>query len=78
MAEPLEKILSEELAAGNAIAEVSEWPPKCQLLVILRYPFRRKYGTSEDVTFAKINDPHYWLAEYRYQGGLQTLACRPI
>lgn len=76
MAAPLEQILSAELDAGNAIAEISAWPPRCHLLVILKYPFRGKYATSEDVQFETINDPHYWLAEYRYQGGIQTLACR--
>lgn len=75
LAEPLKKILEAELAAGNEIKEVSAWPPKCQLLVILRRSFKTQYATTPDLQFEAINDPHYWQAEYRYRGGLQTLAC---
>jgi len=75
MASPLQAILDAELAGGNEVAEVSAWPPKCQLLVILRHPFQTSYAGSEEVEFASINDTHYWKAEYRYKGGLQTLAC---
>jgi hypothetical protein len=76
MASPLQAILDAELAAGNEVAEVTAWPPKCQLLVILREPFRRSYTMSEGVEFAEINDGHYWKSEYRYNGGMHTLACR--
>jgi hypothetical protein len=75
MASPLQAILTAELASGNEVGEVSAWPPKCQLLVILRHPFQRSYATSEEVEFASINDSHYWKAEYRYKNGVQTLAC---
>ena len=75
MAAPLQKILEAELAAGNEVKEVSSWPPKCALLVILRRPFSQAYAQNSDVEFAAINDTHYWKAEYRYKGGVQTLAC---
>lgn len=75
MAAPLQKILDAELAAGNEIKEVSSYPPKCALLVILRRPFSLAYAEDSDVEFAAINDTHYWKAEYRYKGGQQTLAC---
>jgi hypothetical protein len=76
LAAPLQAILDAELSAGNEVVEASSWPPKCELIVILRHPFRRAHATSEDVEFAEINDPHYWKAEYRYNGGMHTLACR--
>jgi hypothetical protein len=78
MARPLQEILEAELVAGNTIAEVSSWPPKCGLLVILRRPFARAYELTPDLEFAEINDTHYWKSEYRYKGGVQVqaLACR--
>jgi len=75
MAVPLQGILEEELARGNAVVEVGNWPPKCELLVLLRSPFHRDYSPLPGVEFALINDPHYWQAEYSYRGGQQTLAC---
>ena len=75
MAKPLQVILEAELAAGNSIAEISSWPPKCGLLVILRRAFAQAYELSPDVEFAEINDTHYWKSEYRYKGGAQALAC---
>ncbi|HZX27626.1 MAG TPA: hypothetical protein VFF16_11180 [Telluria sp.] len=44
--------------------------------MILENEFQGSYAVGDDVEFAQINDPHYWLAEYRYQGGVQTLACK--
>ncbi len=75
MAAPLQGILEAELAFGNTIAQVSDWPPKCQLLVILRSPFHRDYLPLHEIEFATIDDPHYWKAEYNYKEGQQTLAC---
>jgi hypothetical protein len=76
LAAPLQVILNAELAAGNEIAEASAWPPKCELLIILREPFHRPYATSGGVEFVEINDGHYWKSEYRYNNGMHTLACR--
>lgn len=73
---PLQLILEAELAAGNSIAEVADWSPKCRLLVILAREFLLKPDLPDDVTFYQINDSHYWKAEYRYKGGVQVLACR--
>jgi hypothetical protein len=75
LASPLAEILQAELAAGNQIAETSAWPPKCELLVILRRPFTQPYPLPDSVELEAVNDPHYWLAEYRFRGGLHTLAC---
>lgn len=75
MAAPLQRILDAELAAGNEVTEVSAWPPKCALLVILRRPFSQTYAEDNNVEFSETNDSHYWKAEYQFKGGLQTLAC---
>lgn len=75
LSEPLKKILDAELALGNQIQEISAWPPRCHLLVILRKPFNHQYEVGPDVEFAEINDTHYWKSEYRYRGGIQALAC---
>ena len=74
-ASPLQSILDAELARGNEIAEITDWPPVCHLLVILRKPFHDSYSLP-DVEYEQINDSHYWQAEYRFMGGKQTLACR--
>ena len=76
MAPPLQSILDAELARGNKVIEVADWPPKCHLLVILALPFQRSYLPLEDVEYQDVNDTHYWKAEYRYRGGLQCLACK--
>ena len=76
MAAPLQQILEAEIKAGNFVAEVSAWPPKCTLLVILGRSFITKRERSPDVTFHEINDTYYWKAEYRYQDGTETLACK--
>jgi hypothetical protein len=45
-----------------------------ELTRIPRRPFSQAYAQDSDVEFAAINDTHYWKAEYRYKGGVQTLA----
>ena len=75
LSEPLKKILDAELELGNQIQEVSAWPPRCQLLVILQRPFNHQYEVGLNVEFAEINDRNYWKSEYRYRGGTQVLAC---
>jgi hypothetical protein len=76
MALPLQTILEAELAAGNRIVEVTAWPPKCGLLVVLAKSFLTPPTLHDDVSFHQIDDTHYWNAEYRYCGGVQVLACR--
>jgi hypothetical protein len=75
MAAPLQVILEAELSSGNAIAEVSSWPPKCRLLVVLRHPFHAPYSTLAGIEYADVNDPHYWKSEYRLVDGEEVLAC---
>jgi hypothetical protein len=75
LAPALQGILDAELAHGNEISEVTDWPPVCELLVILRKPFHESYLPLANVEYAHINDSHYWKAEYRVMGGKQTLAC---
>lgn len=71
----LNEILEKEIAAGNKISEVTDWPPKCKKLVILEYSFKENYAT-EGLTYKVVNDPHYWYAEYMAQDGSECLACR--
>lgn len=71
----LQSILLSELARGNRILEVGDWPPKCRLFVLLERPFKRKYALTAGIAYAALNDPHYWQAEYRYDGGIECLAC---
>lgn len=75
LAAPLRMILEAELARGNVIDEVADWPPQCELLVILRHPFATAYPTGAGVAFTAIEDRHYWKSEYNLDGGRQTLAC---
>jgi len=75
MSGPLQAILETELACGNTIAEVSAWPPKCSLFVLLRKRFSGGHPVHPDVAYAEMNDSHYWKAEYRYKGGAEALAC---
>ena len=78
MEPPLQAILEAELAKGNEIREVSGWPPKCKLLVILQYRFAGSYEVTGEIEFRTLNDPHYWYSEYKFKGGVQTLACHPL
>lgn len=71
----LNEILNEELAAGNKIAEDTNWPPDCEKLIILEYSFKKKYPT-EKLNYKVINDPHYWYSEYATLDGRECLACR--
>ncbi len=71
----LQSILLSELARGNRILEVGDWPPKCRLFVLLERPFKRKYALVPGVAYVALNDPHYWQAEYRYGDGVECLAC---
>ncbi|HBP1105790.1 hypothetical protein ACET47_08540 [Pseudomonas aeruginosa] len=75
---PLQLILQAELGLGNRIREVSEWPPHCRKLVLLDRPFKTKHPLASGVEFEKLNDPHYWMAEYRFEvepGVWECLAC---
>lgn len=75
---PLQLILQAELGSGNSIRETSEWPPHCRVLVLLDRPFKRRYALQPGVVFRKVNDPHYWKAEYAFEvepGLWECLAC---
>lgn len=71
----LRRILNAELAAGNAIAEVADWPPHCELFVLLRRPFQCSHVPRPGVVFTAVDDRHYWKSEFSVDGGRQTLAC---
>ncbi|HNV74143.1 MAG: hypothetical protein IPF87_05320 [Gemmatimonadetes bacterium] len=63
----LRLLLDVELAAGNAIREVGrDFPVPGSLVVQLREPFRQKPVVLPDgVTHLAVNDPHWWMDEYR-------------
>lgn len=76
MVPALQAILMSELALGNSIAEVAEWPPRCRLLVILSRPFRVRHPLAAGLSYEELNDPHYWKAGYHDRDGSECLACR--
>ena len=47
----LRRVLEAELARGNVIDQVADWPPACELLVILRHPFAADYPVGASVAF---------------------------
>lgn len=76
LALPLREILDAELAAGNTVAEISDWPPKCAVFVLLGSPFLTGPHNGHDLQYRCVNDQHYWKADYLYRNGEQCLACR--
>ena len=75
MVRALQAILDAELARGNSILSLGDRPPDCRLFVQLARPFRKRYPAPPGVTYAALNDPHYWKAEYRTADGSECLAC---
>ena len=75
MVRALQAILDAELARGNSILSVGDWPPDCRLFVQLARPFGRRYPPPPGIIYAALNDPHYWKAEYRTADGSECLAC---
>ncbi|WP_200964643.1 hypothetical protein [Bosea sp. Root483D1] len=43
--------------------------------MILQRPFRKRYTLTAGLDYEDIDDPHYWKAEYRHDGGRHCLAC---
>lgn len=70
----LNAILQMELTNGNEVAEQSAWPPKCKNLIILKRRFRQQYDAG-DLNYRRINDRHYWYAEYSTSNNSECLAC---
>lgn len=71
----LNEILKSELARGNEVAEESTWSPKLKKLVILKRRFHHPYATG-NLGYRKIDDPHYWYAEYSTSNQAECLACK--
>jgi hypothetical protein len=70
----LKAILDAELAAGNRVVE--DWEGYGSVVMLAR-PFILKHQADDAlVEFREINDPHYWLAEWRCRRTGQLLACR--
>jgi hypothetical protein len=62
---PLQVILAAELARGNSIREVSDFPPDCRVFVLLNQCFKRRYSCMVGVTYSRLDDRNYWREEYR-------------
>jgi hypothetical protein len=72
----LNLILESELEQGNLISETSVgWPKSKSIFIILEKPFFKEYQL-QNITFKKIDDRHYWKAEYRDEVLEHILACR--
>ena len=63
----LRAMLDAELAAGNVVREVGrEFPERGSILVQLRHPFKARPAVlPPGVEHAAVNDPHWWMDEYR-------------
>lgn len=74
----LEKILYNELKAGNTIREISVggFGDEKHLYIILNKTFITKIMNNyNNIKYIEINDPHYWKAEYTDIKNKQTIAC---
>ena len=72
----LEKILFNELKAGNKIREISVggFGDEKHLYIFLNKTFINKKNYN-NIKYIEINDPHYWKAEYTDIKNKQTIAC---
>lgn len=60
----MKKILDNELALGNTIADASsDYPDQGSIHVTLAEKFKGKYSI-QGVKYHKGNDPHYWFEDY--------------
>ncbi|WP_157150067.1 hypothetical protein [Brachyspira sp. SAP_772] len=74
----LEKILFNELKAGNEIREISVggFGDEKHLYIFLNKTFITKIVKNyNNIKYIEINDPHYWKAEYTDIKNKQTIAC---
>ena len=63
----LRQMLDRELVAGNAVRSVGrDFPEPGSIVVQLRAPLRAAPPVPPDgVTHIPVNDPHWWMDEYR-------------
>lgn len=73
----LQPLLDAELAAGNAVKDRGPSPSgQGGRLVLLSRPFMTSPETVPDlVRYTRVNDPHWWLAEYGCTEHHDMLAC---
>ena len=74
----LEKILYNELKAGNEIREISVggFGDEKHLYIFLNKTFITKVVRNyNNVKYIEVNDIHYWKAEYTDLVNKQTIAC---
>jgi hypothetical protein len=70
----LQKILDDELAAGNRVATTFEgWGT----IVMLEQHFRVQHEIGGGrVTYLDVDDPHYWKSQYSVKELEQHVACK--
>lgn len=71
-------ILAAELAAGNEVVESRVgWPDPGSVFIRLRREFLVEYNElPEGVRLTKLNDPHWWAAEYSCEKPRHVIASR--
>jgi hypothetical protein len=73
----LRSILDEEIARGNQIVETFRgWPNPKSLILCLEKEFLSPVAKTEGIEYRKVDDPHYWKAEYHDPAEDHTLACK--
>jgi|GEM_PF-487059 GNAT superfamily N-acetyltransferase len=74
----LASILAAELAAGNEVAESRiGWPEPDSVFIRLRREFLADHKELPvGVRLAKLNDPHWWAAEYSSENPRHIIASR--
>jgi hypothetical protein len=72
----LRPLLDGELAVGNRIGSREKGPLRPDAVVVmLASPFTIDYTIRRPVVFERLNDPHWWGAEYRCTEHGHQLLC---
>jgi hypothetical protein len=72
----LQPILAAELSAGNKIAYSHTQVGDDAVVIMLKKPFKSSHAAPAGVEFSEVNDPHWWLADYRCAAHRHRLACQ--
>jgi len=69
-------IVQSELALGNEVSSVGNWPHAGRANVCLKYKFKGLYqGMSPDVGYAEDHDPHGPFAQYFHKNAGDAVLC---
>ena len=76
LCEHLRPLLAGELAVGNRIGYRDRGPLRPDAVVVmLAAPFSIDYTIRRPVIYERLNDPHWWGAEYRCAEHGHQLLC---